>query len=160
MRAIVGALVSGVLFAVGLALGGMTQPSKVLGFLDVLGAWDPSLVFVMGGAVGVHFFLFRWISKRPRPLFGARFHLPTRTDIDASLVAGAALFGMGWGLAGYCPGPAIASLATGGTAMLFVVAMFGGMALYAVLDRMKPRAHTNSAGEAQGVSASETGGLR
>jgi uncharacterized membrane protein YedE/YeeE len=118
---------AGLTFSVGLAISGMTQPNKVIGFLDVAGAWDPSLAFVMMGAVGVGLIAFRSILKRSRPIFGAVFELPRRKDIDARLVAGAALFGVGWGIAGYCPGPALVSLATGHAApILFVAAMIAG----------------------------------
>jgi uncharacterized protein len=99
--------VSGVLFAVGLVLGGMTQPQKIIGFLDVFGHWDPSLAFVMLAAVGVHSVTYRLTMRRTKPLMAPGFLVPKRSDIDASLVVGAALFGIGWGLGGYCPGPAL-----------------------------------------------------
>ena len=125
------ALFAGVVFGVGLGLSGMTQPAKVIGFLDVFGAWDPSLVFVMGGAFVVHFVLSRWIRQRERPLLDVRFHLPPQARIDAKLVLGAAIFGVGWGLAGYCPGPAIVSLGSGALApVIFVAAMALGMAIH------------------------------
>lgn len=124
------ALASGLLFALGLGVAGMTQPSRVLGFLDVLGAWDPSLMFVMIGAIAVYMPVF-WAARR---VLAPRLHLPTRKDIDVRLVAGSAMFGVGWGLAGYCPGPALVSLATlTGPALLFGVAMFAGMRLHRVL---------------------------
>src|SRR5690606_15297342 len=114
---------AGALFAVGLSLAGMTQPSKVIGFLDFFGRWDPSLMFVMGGAIGVHLVLSRFIVKRESPLFAARFRIPTRRDVTPKLVAGAALFGIGWGLGGFCPGPGIASIGTlGAHALTFVAA--------------------------------------
>ena len=123
------ALVAGLLFGGGLCLSGMTQPQKVLGFLDLAGAWDPALLFVMGGAVGVHLVLFRVITRRAAPLFDDRFHVPAAGAIDRSLLIGAALFGVGWGLAGYCPGPAVVSAASGAVAPLaFVAAMVVGMA--------------------------------
>lgn len=123
-------LFSGFLFAVGLTIAGMTQPSKVIGFLDVFGNWDPSLMLVMGGAVAVNLVLFRFILKRPNPILGVRFSLPTARDIDLPLVVGSALFGIGWGLGGYCPGPGISSLAVLGNAgIVFVVTMVGGMLL-------------------------------
>ena len=109
----VSAFACGLIFAIGLGLAGMTQPAKVIGFLDLTGAWDPSLAFVMGGAVLVGLIAFPLILARRRPWLGGRFALPERNDIDAPLVAGAALFGMGWGLSGYCPGPALVSLVTG-----------------------------------------------
>lgn len=135
MNSILAAFVSGVIFAIGLAIGGMTKPAKVAGFLDFTGNWDPSLMFVMGGAVMTHAILYRLIRKRPTPLFTEAFAIPTRTDIDARLLGGAALFGIGWGLSGFCPGPAITSLASGQTPVLvFVAAMIGGMYLYTVAD--------------------------
>ena len=125
------ALASGLIFGLGLVVSGMTQPGKVIGFLDFFGNWDPSLAFVMGGAVVVNLVLFKFTVRRDRPLFGKKFRIPTRSDIDWRLVSGAALFGAGWGLAGYCPGPAITSLATGGTSIaVFVAAMAGGMYLH------------------------------
>ncbi|WHZ10371.1 MAG: YeeE/YedE family protein [Burkholderiaceae bacterium] len=131
------ALVSGALFAVGLVLSGMTEPARVIGFLNVgglidparFGRWDPSLAFVMGGAVAVSLLAFA-ITPRPgrSPWLADRFRLPTRSDIDARLLVGAALFGVGWGLGGYCPGPALASALTGGAGTLvFVAALALGM---------------------------------
>ncbi len=118
------AFACGVLFAVGLAIGGMTQASKVHDFLDVSGEWDPSLAFVLGGALLVHFAALKWILRRPRPVLAQRFQLPTRQDMDAPLVVGAVLFGAGWGLAGICPGPGITLLGSGlKQALIFVVAM-------------------------------------
>jgi len=124
------ALVVGLVFGFGLALSGMTDTNKVLGFLDFTGAWQPTLAFVMGGAVLVTVISFRFVLRRPRPLFDAQFHLPEKRAIDARLLTGAALFGIGWGLYGYCPGPALTSLIYGnGDTMLFVAAMLVGMAL-------------------------------
>jgi len=107
----IASLICGVLFGLGLAISGMINPAKVIGFLDITGAWDPSLAFVMGGAVLVTATAFRFILKRPNPVLADTFQLPTRRDFDKHLIAGAAIFGAGWGLAGLCPGPAIASLA-------------------------------------------------
>jgi uncharacterized membrane protein YedE/YeeE len=122
------ALASGLLFGLGLGVSGMTLPSKVIGFLDVTGDWDPSLALVMMGALAVHFVLFRLVRRRPSPIFDTKFHVPTRTDLDGRLVAGAALFGVGWGLGGYCPGPGLVSAATGSVpALTFVLAMSLGM---------------------------------
>ena len=104
-------LVAGIVFGFGLALSGMTHPEKVLGFLDVAGRWDPALIFVLGGAVGVTVVAFRFVLRRTSPLLASRFHLPQATNIDWRLVGGAILFGIGWGISGYCPGPAIALLA-------------------------------------------------
>src|SRR5262245_23057295 len=124
MNSALAAVVSGVIFAIGLAIGGMTKPAKVAGFLDFTGNWDPSLAFVMGGAVTVYAVLYRLIRRRPTPLFAAAFAVPTRKDIDARLIGGAALFGIGWGLSGFCPGPAITSLASGKSpVVIFVVSM-------------------------------------
>jgi uncharacterized membrane protein YedE/YeeE len=128
------AFLSGGLFALGLGVAGMTRPEKVLGFLDLLGDWDPSLALVMVGAIAVHALAHR--VRTGRPLLGGTFQLPTRRDIDVRLVMGAALFGVGWGLAGYCPGPGLVSLAGPlPVAALFVGAMLGGMALFGWYDR-------------------------
>ncbi len=123
------ALVSGVLFGMGLMLGGMTDPAKVIGFLDLAGRWDPSLAFVMGGALCVTFPTFQLLLRsQSRPLLGDRFHLPARKDLDGPLIGGAVLFGIGWGIAGLCPGPAIANLVFGSPEVLgFVVSMIAGM---------------------------------
>jgi uncharacterized protein len=121
------ALLAGALFAIGLVLGGMTQPAKIVGFLDFGGRWDPSLALFMGGALLVYGVLHRLITRRPAPLFEARFHLPTRRDVDRRLVGGAAIFGVGWGLTGYCPGPALTSVTTGSLPLIFVGAMAAGM---------------------------------
>ena len=106
-------LFAGALFGVGLSVSQMVNPNKVLAFLDVAGNWDPSLAFVMIGALGVTLISFRFILKRPAPLWNKRFRLPERTAIDAPLIGGSMLFGIGWGISGYCPGPAIASLGFG-----------------------------------------------
>jgi uncharacterized protein len=126
---------SGLLFGAGLVLSGMTKPAKVIGFLDPFGAFDPSLLFVMAGAIGVHFVAYRWMKRRSAPLFAPKFVVPTRRDIDAKLLAGAALFGAGWGLGGYCPGPGVVSLAGAGSqALVFVAAMLAGMFASAKLE--------------------------
>ncbi|MCK0751837.1 DUF6691 family protein [Chromohalobacter japonicus] len=101
---------AGLLFGLGLAISGMTDPARVIGFLDVAGDWDPTLVFVLGGAVVTTFIGYRLVWRHQTPLFESRFQLPTRRDLDIRLLGGAALFGIGWGLSGYCPGPAVASL--------------------------------------------------
>jgi len=126
------AFTAGLIFAAGLTLGGMTDPRKVQGFLDIgglfAGRWDPSLAFVMGGALLVSLVAFATVKTQAAPWAGAKFELPTRRDIDARLVIGAVLFGTGWGIAGFCPGPALASLLIGGADVLyFVVAMLAGM---------------------------------
>ena len=123
-------LVAGVVFGLGLAVAEMTNPLKVLDFLDLAGHWDPSLAFVMGGAVLVTLVAFRFVLRRAVPLYGDRFHLPTLTQLDRKLLGGAALFGIGWGLAGYCPGPALATILSGNSeTWLFVPAMLVGGAL-------------------------------
>jgi len=130
----------GLLFGWGLLMSGMTDPGKVIGFLDLAGAWDPSLALVMGGAIAVGIFAFAIARKRTRSLFGGALQLPTSSDIDKRLVIGSLLFGAGWGLAGFCPGPGIVSMAAGESkALLFVVAMLAGMAIFEVSDRMSRR---------------------
>ena len=125
------ALVSGVLFGFGLALSGMMDPEKVLGFLDIAGAWDPSLVFVLGGAVGVSGLGYLIKARMARPALGPRFEVPTKSTLDTRLIGGAVLFGIGWGLAGFCPGPALAGLVLGlPPVALFVAAMLAGMLLH------------------------------
>jgi uncharacterized membrane protein YedE/YeeE len=123
------AVLAGGLFGAGLLLGGMTDPAKVIGFLDVTRGWDPSLGFVMGGAVAVYALVFHLVRRRRNdPWFDVAFHLPTRRDIDLGLVAGAAIFGVGWGLGGLCPGPGLVAAAAGSsTGLLFVAAMIVGM---------------------------------
>jgi hypothetical protein len=123
------AAVAGALFGAGLLVSGMTQPAKVIGFLDVARGWDPSLAFVMGGAVAVYGLSYRWIRRgRGEPWFDVAFHLPTRRDVDVPLLAGAAIFGIGWGLGGLCPGPGLVAAASGSTiGLAFVAAMLAGM---------------------------------
>lgn len=129
MRSAQIALASGVLFALGLVVSGMTSPAKVTAFLDVTGAWNPALVFVMAGAIAVYTPIVRLVRGRRAPIFGDRFHWPTASGIDARLVVGSALFGVGWGLSGYCPGPALVSLGGGSLEVLvFVGAMLVGIA--------------------------------
>lgn len=125
------ALASGTLFGAGLVVAGMTRPDRVIGFLDMFGGtWDPSLALVMGGAIGVHALAYRLIKGRAAPLWAERWSLPTRSDIDGRLLLGAALFGIGWGLGGLCPGPALVSLTSAATSgVVFVVAML--LATYA-----------------------------
>ena len=130
----------GLLFGVGLIVAGMTDPSKVLGFLDLAGTWDPSLAFVMGGGILVGLGAFAVAKKRTTNFLGGALHLPNSTDIDKRLIGGGLLFGAGWGLAGFCPGPAIVSLGTGQPkAGVFVAAMLIGMAVFEVLERMQAR---------------------
>ncbi len=140
MRAELVALTAGVLFAAGLVVSGMAQPSKVIGFLDVSGAWDPSLAFVMAGAIGVHALAYRWIRRRAKPLFAAELAVPASQGIDARLLAGAALFGIGWGLGGFCPGPALVSLMSGAPkAVVFVAAMLAGMYVHRFVPAPRSR---------------------
>lgn len=130
MKSLAASFSAGALFAVGLGVSGMTKPSKVTAFLDLFGAWDASLALVMAGAVGVYFVLSRVIAGRGAPLFEVRFHLPSRRDLDARLVLGAAIFGVGWGLGGYCPGPGLVTAASGALpALAFVASMAVGMKL-------------------------------
>ena len=124
----VSALICGVLFGLGLAISEMVNPAKVLGFLDVTGKWDPSLILVMAAGLVVTLLTFRPILNQSRSLLDHQFHLPSRTNIDRQLLTGAAIFGIGWGLVGYCPGPAIASLAYGQMeSVIFIAAMVAGL---------------------------------
>lgn len=131
-------LAAGLLFGTGLGLSGMTQPARIVGFLDVFGRWDPSLMFVMMGAVFVHFVFLRAIQRRARPLLDTKFHLPTSQSVDRKLVLGATVFGVGWGLGGFCPGPALVTCGGGGlSAIVFVGAMALGMLLQHVVHSPK-----------------------
>ncbi len=126
----------GLLFAAGLGISGMTSPEKVVSFLDVSGNWDPSLALVMVGAIGVHLAMYRWIVNRPSPLMALHFGIPTRQDITPRLLLGAVMFGLGWGLGGYCPGPGLVGAGAGaGDALLFSGAMMVGMQAFQVVDR-------------------------
>ena len=131
MRTILSSYFIGVIFAIGLGIAGMTQPQKILAFLDIFGNWDPALAFVMAGALVVHLVLFRLIVKRKSPLFAADFQIPSRTDIDKRLFIGAAIFGVGWGLGGYCPAPAITALVGfSDRPLIFVISMIAGMLIF------------------------------
>lgn len=131
-------LLSGLLFGAGLTISGMTDPQRVRGFLDVFGEWDPTLAFVMGGAVMVMAVAWRIQSRMAAPIFGKKFSLPDRKDFDGRLIVGSVLFGIGWGVAGLCPGPAVASLALSpASALPFVAAMLAGMVLQKVV--MQPK---------------------
>ena len=147
------ALLAGTLFGLGLAVSGMMNPAKVTGFLDVAGNWDPTLAFVMGGALVITVPAFRLILKRPRPILGDGFALPTKSALDARLLGGAALFGVGWGLSGFCPGPAVAALVTRLTPVFaFVAAMMAGMVLYAWVFERPDRSNVRAdAANPQGI---------
>lgn len=146
MKQLITSFVAGVLFAIGLGVAGMTQPQKVVGFLDFAGRWDASLAFVMMGAIGVHAVLFRLILRRSSPLLGGTFALPTQSSVDRRLVLGAAIFGVGWGLGGVCPGPGLVSVASGASTMLlFVGAMVAGMGLHSLIDTLRRPALSASA---------------
>jgi uncharacterized membrane protein YedE/YeeE len=138
-RRIIPALAAGTLFGAGLTVSGMTDPKRVRGFLDLFGRWDPTLAFVMGGAVLVMAVAWQLRKRLGHPLFAAKFVLPDRSDLDIRLILGSSLFGIGWGLAGLCPGPAIASLALAPAAVLpFIVGMLAGMATHRVLFSSTP----------------------
>ena len=130
------AFVAGLVFGLGLIISGMSNPAKVLGFLDLAGTWDPSLMFVMAGAIAVGAVSFAFAKKRARTFLSGAMHLPQARDVDARLVAGSVVFGVGWGLAGFCPGPALVAVGAGTEkAAWFVLAMLAGMLLYEVLER-------------------------
>lgn len=132
------ALISGLLFAFGLGLSGMMNPLKVRGFLDLTGVWDPALAFVMVGAISVYAIAFRFITQKPRPACEASFALPTKKEIEPKLILGSGLFGIGWGIAGVCPGPAIANLATGlPQALVFVAVMVATIGLVRLVENKK-----------------------
>ena len=138
----IASLLSGLVFGLGLIISGMANPAKVLGFLDLAGAWDPSLALVMAGAIAVGLLSFGLAKGRTRSLLGAEMRLPTARHIDRRLVGGSLLFGIGWGVAGFCPGPALVALGMGQVkAVVFVAAMLAGMALFELLER-RQRART------------------
>lgn len=131
------AFAAGLLFGLGLLLSGMADPGKVIGFLDLAGRWDPSLAFVMVGAILVGAFAFAFAKRRARSFLGGAMHIPTRRDIDVRLVLGSIVFGIGWGIGGFCPGPALVSFGSGqDKAAVFVAAMLGGMLLYSAAERL------------------------
>ncbi|AGH94490.1 YeeE/YedE family protein [Pseudobdellovibrio exovorus] len=137
MKNSLAALVVGFVFAIGLGLSGMTQPQKVVGFLDIFGQWDPSLMFVMVGAIAVHGISYRLIRRRAKPFWSSEWHVPTKKEITPSLVLGSFVFGVGWALAGFCPGPAITALATFELRpIIFVVSMLIGMLIFRWLDKV------------------------
>ena len=136
MKSSIAAFVVGFIFAIGLTLSGMTQPQKVIGFLDLFGNWDPSLIFVMMGAIFVHLITYKFIRRRPSPLLGGKWHVPTKKEITPSLIVGSFIFGAGWALGGFCPGPAITSMASfEKTPIIFVISMLVGMFLFSLLDK-------------------------
>ncbi|WP_242447523.1 DUF6691 family protein [Aurantiacibacter aquimixticola] len=146
------ALIAGTVFGAGLTVGGMTDPARVRGFLDLFGDWDPTLAFVMGGALIVMAIAWRFVPGMARPLFEAGFHLPARSDLTPKLIGGAALFGIGWGIAGLCPGPGFAALAIEpASAAVFVIAMLAGMALVRCSSG-RPSARRGPAGNACAAS--------
>ena len=133
-------LLAGLVFGLGLIVSGMANPAKVLGFLDLAGAWDPSLALVMAGAIAVGFFAFLVAQNRSRSLLGAEMKLPGATHIDRRLVTGSVLFGMGWGLAGFCPGPGLVALGMGQPkAVAFVAAMLAGMVVFELAEKTRQR---------------------
>ena len=145
------AFLAGAVFAGGLAVAQMTHAHKVVAFLDLGPSWDPSLAFVMVGAIGVHLVLRRLILRRRAPALAVQFEQPQRTDLSGRLIGGSLLFGLGWGVAGFCPGPALTAAGGGlSEALLFVPAMLGGMGLFALMDRLGDRARA-----AQPVEATE-----
>lgn len=136
---LLGAFLAGTIFAVGLGTSGMTHPEKIIGFLDFARAWDPDLALVMVGAIALYAPLSRWIARRPAPLFAGAFAIPTRRDLDPKLIGGAALFGIGWGLGGFCPGPALVALLSGNPAVwVFVASMVAGMAVFELQTSAPP----------------------
>ena len=140
------ALAAGLVFGLGLIISGMTDPSKVIGFLDLAGKWDPSLALVMGGAILIGGFAFRFAAARPRTILGGPMRLPAARHIDRRLILGGVAFGAGWGLAGYCPGPALASLAMGSSKpLMFTIAMLAGMAIFEIQDRLSRSTSTEAA---------------
>jgi uncharacterized protein len=138
MISLIFSLFAGLLFGVGLIFSGMTNPEKIIGFLDVTGKWDPSLLFVMLGAISISFFAFRRASKKSASILGQPMNIPTKKEIDVRLIVGSIIFGIGWGLAGYCPGPGIASIATSKLQPItFVIAMLFGMLAYEFTEKYK-----------------------
>ena len=131
MKSLIVSFTVGLLFAIGLGVSGMTQPEKVIGFLDIFGTWDPSLMFVMVGAIGIHSVAYLFIKKTQKPILSSEWHLPKQSQITKSLIFGSLLFGIGWGLAGYCPGPALVSIVTlQNEVLVFILSMIIGMVLY------------------------------
>lgn len=147
MARILAALIAGLVFGAGIAVSGMINPAKVLNFFDFFGSWDPSLAFVMGGALAVTAIGYRLVLRRPKPLLDGAFHLPTKHALDMPLLAGAAVFGIGWGIAGFCPGGSIPALGLGETsAAIFVAAMIAGIVLARLLRGAIARGARSPAG--------------
>ncbi|MCX6118068.1 MAG: YeeE/YedE thiosulfate transporter family protein [Proteobacteria bacterium] len=147
MKTFLAAFSSALLFGLGLGVAGMTLPKKVIGFLDITGEWDPSLIAVMVGAILVHSVSYRLITKRDSPVLASRFQIPTRRDIDWKLISGSAMFGAGWGLGGFCPGPALVSTVTGNSSVLiFVLSMVVGILIYNQFDKRILQQITNKKG--------------
>jgi uncharacterized protein len=141
LRNDIAAFATGLVFGFGLLISGMANPAKVLAFLDLAGPWDPSLALVMGGAIAVGAFAFTLAGRRQRSFLGETMRLPSRRDIDLPLVLGSLGFGVGWGLAGFCPGPALVALGAGEMkALVFVAAMMGGMGIFELIERQRSRA--------------------
>lgn len=138
MSLVLAAFLSALLFGVGLGVAGMTLPEKVIGFLDVTGHWDPSLAYVMVGAIAVHGVSYRWITNRESPMLTPSFQIPTKRQIDPKLILGSMLFGVGWGLAGFCPGPAIVGVVSGAPSVLiFSASMIGGVYMHRVYEKSR-----------------------
>lgn len=135
---LIASYIIGLIFGVGISISGMANPAKVLNFFDVAGTWDPSLIFVMGGAVVVTFIGYRYVLRRPAPMFEQGFKLPTRQDLDLPLIGGAAVFGIGWGIAGFCPGGALPALGTGRSEVfVFVAALLAGIFAVNIFRRLQ-----------------------
>ncbi|SHE89589.1 hypothetical protein SAMN05444273_10378 [Litoreibacter ascidiaceicola] len=133
---LIASYISGLIFGIGISISGMANPAKVLNFFDIAGTWDPSLIFVMGGALIVTFIGYRFVLRRPAPTFETSFKLPTRSDLDLPLIGGSALFGVGWGIAGFCPGGALPALGTGRSeVIIFTVALLAGIFAAKALQR-------------------------
>ena len=138
MKPAIGSYLSGLIFSIGLAVSGMTQPKKVLAFLDIFGDWDSSLMFVMVGAIGAYSVVYRLVLKRQKPLIEDKLQIPEPRKVDKKLILGAIIFGIGWGLAGFCPGPALTSLATLQKApLIFGLGLIGGMITFKLLRDRK-----------------------
>ena len=135
MKKLTGYFIVGLVFAIGLGYSGMTKPEKVIGFLDIFRQWDPSLMFVMVGAIGVHFIAYKIIRKKPSPLLDTQWYVPEKKEITKPLILGSLLFGVGWGLGGYCPGPGVVSLASFQLSpLVFVFGMVAGMGIFRLVD--------------------------